>query len=286
MGCCSSKSFEDLIENVMSQFYFRIIRHELIVADIEEFLNKPIKTYYEFLSVTKNVGLHEDVYYQTTLWEKCYVTHVDKHGIDGLLFIPLLLCQGDMITKLEYIKQYLSVNINRSKEHNSVLSLTIHLKDFQNIIFTYLSCLTSIAVETYCVTNKMEDLYANDTNSVYNEKNREMDKFRNRFASEQILNFTKELLKPYSKKNYYVNAGKFLEDNIPFLTNDKHIRKQISLWYEKRKEQDDAVNKMEESLKEAGTNFGIGDDGDDRDDMGSRGENGINLAKTNTGFSS
>ena len=285
MGCCSSTSFEDIIEHIMSQFYFRIIRHELIVADIEEFLNKPIKTYYEFLSMTKNVGLHEDVYYQTTFWEKCYVTHIDKYGVHGLLFIPLLLCLGDMITKLEYIKQYLSVNINHSKE-NSVLSLTMVLKDFQNIIFTYLSCLTTMAVETYCVTNKMEDLYANDT--VYNEKSGGVEKFRNRFATEQILNFTKELLRPYSKKNFYVNAGKFFEDNIAFLTNDKHMRKDISLWYEKRKEQEDAVNKMEELLKGAGTGFGIGDDVDDRDDRddnGSRGETGIGIGKTNTGFS-
>ena len=42
----------------------------------------------------KNTGVHEEVYYHTTFWENCYVTHIDKYGVDGLLFIPLFLCQG------------------------------------------------------------------------------------------------------------------------------------------------------------------------------------------------
>lgn len=282
MGCCSSKSFEDIIDHIMSQFYFRIIRHELIVSDIEEFLSKKNKTYYEFLSMTKNAGLHSDVSFQTIYWEKCYVEHVDQYGVDGLLFIPLLLCEGDQVTKLEYIKQYLSININHSKE-NSLSSLIVELESFQNIIFTYLSCLTSMVVET------MDDLYGSGENSVYYEKSREKDKENEKekmrfcFAKEQILEFTKKQLFEYSKKNFYVHAGKFLEDKIEFLTNDKQVRKEIIAWYEKRKGQEDIVNRMEESIRRGtGTGTGTAEEGDI---MGSRGGTGIGVGKTNSGFS-
>ena len=48
--------------------------------------------------------------------------------------------------------------------------------------------------------------------------------------------FVDVLLRPYSRQNYYVNAGKFIDDNIDFLTDDKSIRLRL---YEFSKKQED-----------------------------------------------
>jgi hypothetical protein len=51
--------------------------------------------------------------------------------------------------------------------------------------------------------------------------------YKDIFSEKNIENFTLYLLKPYTKKNFYVNAGKFFDENIDFLTNDKKIRNYI-----------------------------------------------------------
>ena len=246
MGC-SNAHFEDIIEKIMSQFFFRKIRHDFIVSHIEDYIHKPVKTYYEFLTLIKVLGVHNDIDFQTTFWEKCYVTHTDKYGIDGVLFLPLLLCNGDIRTKLDYVKEYLSVNINHSKEAN-VATLIMTLNDFQNIIFTYLSCLTTIAFESYINVNSIEDSINDSTNVNTDKKVQELEKFQQCFSPKQIEFFTKRLLRPYSKKNFYVNAGKFLQDSIFLLVDDNLIRNMIIEWYEKGKSQEEIVSKMKKEL--------------------------------------
>ena len=248
MGC-SNAHFEDIIEKIMSQFFFRKIRHDFTVSHIEDYIHKPVKTYYEFLSLIKVLGVHNDIDFQNTFWEKCYVTHIDKYGIDGVLFLPLLLCNGDIRTKLDYIKEYLSVNINHSKEAN-VSTLIMTLNDFQNIIFTYLSCLTTIAFESYINVNSIEDSINNPANVNSDKKIQELEKFQQCFSPKQIEFFTKRILRPYSKKNFYVNAGKFLQDNIDLLVDDNLIRNMIIEWYEKGKSQEEVVNKMKKELSD------------------------------------
>ena len=248
MGCCSNVHFEDIIEKIMSQFFFRKIRHDFTVSHIEEYLHTPVKTYYEFLTLTKILGIHSDLNFQTTFWEQCYVTHIDKYGIDGILFLPLFLCSGDIMIKLDYIKEYLSVNINHSKEYNSS-TLIMTVNDFQNILFTYFSCLTTIAFNSYNNINRIEEGISDPAN-VNTEKSGEFEKLQQCFSSKQIEFFTKKILKPYTKKNFYVNAGKFLEDNIYFLVNDSQIRNSIIEWYEKGKSQDEIVNKMKKEIIE------------------------------------
>ena len=54
--------------------------------------------------------------------------------------------------------------------------------------------------------------------------------------------FVDVLLRPYSRQNYYVNAGKFIDDNIDFLTDDKSIRLRL---YEFSKKQED-ISKLYE----------------------------------------
>ena len=248
MGC-SNAHFEDIIEKIMSQFFFRKIRHDFTVSHIEDYIHKPVKTYYEFLSLIKVLGVHNDIDFQNTFWEKCYVTHIDKYGIDGVLFLPLLLCNGDIRTKLDYIKEYLSVNINHSKEAN-LSTLIMTLNDFQNIIFTYLSCLTTIAFESYINVNSIEDSINNPANVNSDKKIQELEKFQQCFSPQQIEFFTKRILRPYSKKNFYVNAGKFLQDNIDLLVDDNLIRNMIIEWYEKGKSQEEVVNKMKKELSD------------------------------------
>lgn len=238
MGCSKTK-FKDIMEKKMSQFFLRIIRHDFVVSHIEEYLKKPAKTDYEFLNLTKHLGIHSDINFQNTFWEKCYLTFKDDYGIDGILFIPLLLCKGDIYTKLSYIKQYLSININHSKEYNEK-SLIMNLKEFHNILFCYLSCLTHIAFVSYTEIHLIDETGGN---------NKEMRKYALCFSSGQIENFTRRLLRPYSKKNFYVNAGKFLDDYISLLVNDKEIRKLINEWFEKGKHQEDIMEKMKNEIE-------------------------------------
>ena len=48
--------------------------------------------------------------------------------------------------------------------------------------------------------------------------------------------FVDVLLRPYSRQNYYVNAGKFIDDNIDFLTDDKSIRLRLYEFSKKQEE--------------------------------------------------
>jgi hypothetical protein len=51
-----------------------------------------------------------------------------------------------------------------------------------------------------------------------------------------VESFIDVLLRPYSRQNYYVNAGKFIDDNIDFLTDDKKIRERLAEFSSKQNE--------------------------------------------------
>ena len=229
MGKCISKKSTDTIEHIMSKFLFRVIRHDFIVSHIEDYIHKDIKSYYDFFNLTKILGIHTDLHFQITYWEDCYVNFVNKNGIDGILLVLLLLCNGTLKTKLNYVKLYLAVNINHSKEKDAVNNLIINLNIFKKIIFTFFACLTNVAFNAFLKSH--ENDFNEEQNEFYTNENvideEEMKYYKDIFSEKNIENFTLYLLKPYTKKNFYVNAGKFFDENIEFLTNDKKIRNYI-----------------------------------------------------------
>ena len=227
MGKCLSKKSTDTIEHIMSKFLYRVIRHDFIVSHIEEYIHKDIKSYYDFFNLTKILGIHTDLHFQITYWEDCYVNFVNKNGIDGILLVLLLLCNGTLKTKLNYVKIYLAVNINHSKEKDAVNNLIINLNIFKKIIFTFFACLTNVAFNAFVKSHENdfnEDENFNNENFIDED---EIKYYKEIFSEKNIENFTLYLLKPYTKKNFYVNAGKFFDENIEFLTNDKKIRNYI-----------------------------------------------------------
>ena len=212
MGCCLKKNYLlKTIDDMMKNFYFRVIRHDFIINQIKEFNNKAIKSYHEFWAVTKLLGIHPDLQLQVDYWETAFVNHSDT-SLEGLLMIFLLLCKADMKNKLEYLKYYLSVNINHSKENES--NLIMNLYEFKKIILVYFSCLTVVPLETYLKIKGCKD-----------EKSDHM--MREKFNDTHVKVFTDFILKDYVKKNFYVNAGKFLEEKIEFLVNDRLVRRTI-----------------------------------------------------------
>jgi len=232
MGYCLSKKSNDIIEHVMSKFLYRVIRHDFIVSHIEDYIHKDLKSYYDFFNLTKILGIHTDLHFQITYWEDCYVNFVNKNGIDGILLVPLLLCNGTLKAKLNYVKLYLAVNINHSKDKDACNNLIINLNIFKKIIYSFFACLTHVACKAYIKSHEHDynendaEFYKNDIND-NNINNEEMKYYKDIFSEKNIENFTLYLLKPYTKKNFYVNAGKFFDENIEFLTNDKKIRNYI-----------------------------------------------------------
>lgn len=224
MGSCSKKS-TDIIEHVMSKFLYRVIRHDFVVSHIEDYIHKDLKSYYDFFNLTKVLGIHTDLHFQVTYWEDCYVNFVNKNGIDGILLVPLLLCNGARKVKLNYVKLYLAVNINHSKDKDATNNLIINLNVFKKIIYTFFACLTHVACNAFIKSHEHDENeeYQNDDNLDCQE----MKFYKDIFSEKNIENFTLYLLKPYTKKNFYVNAGKFFDENIDFLTNDKKIRNYI-----------------------------------------------------------
>ena len=63
----------------------------------------------------------------------------------------------------------------------------------------------------------------------------EIKNYRKYFSNHLVESFVDVLLRPYSRQNYYVNAGKFIDDNIDFLTDDKNIRQRLREFSEKVK---------------------------------------------------
>jgi hypothetical protein len=60
--------------------------------------------------------------------------------------------------------------------------------------------------------------------------------FRILYSNQLVESFIDVLLRPYSRQNYYVNAGKFIDDNIDFLTDDKKIRERLAEFSSKQNE--------------------------------------------------
>jgi hypothetical protein len=55
----------------------------------------------------------------------------------------------------------------------------------------------------------------------------EIKTYRLLYSNQLVESFVDVLLRPYSRQNYYINAGKFIDDNIDFLTDDKQIRARL-----------------------------------------------------------
>jgi hypothetical protein len=219
----------------MSKFLYRVVRHDFVVSHIEDYVHKNSSLYYEFFTLTQVLGIHTDLNFQKRYWEDCYLNFADKNGIDGILLIPLLLCNGTLKVKLNYIKLYLAVNINHSKDKNASNNLIMNLNIFKKIIYTYIACLTNVACNVLIKSNEInENTFNDDFNIDTIEKNKKNENFNNEiefykeiFSEKNIENFTLYLLNPYTIKNFYVNAGQFLDENIEFLSNDKKIRDYI-----------------------------------------------------------
>jgi hypothetical protein len=208
MGCCFKKQGLSILNDQLSQFYFRAIKLEFIIKKIKEF-NNSTKNYNEFWNLTKLIGIHPDYKFQIDFWESAYVEYSDQ-SIDGILFVFLLLCKGDNLNKLEYIKYYLSSNINLAKENDN--NLIMNRFKFQNIMYTYFSCLSFIP-----------------HNILKKEKK---DLIQSNFGDQKyIQKYTEKILNEYVKKNFYVNAGAFLEEKIFLLVDDSKIRKSILEFY-------------------------------------------------------
>ena len=215
----SEKTFTDEFENYMKGFLFRLLRHEFVVSYIDDFFNQTEKSYYTFFILMKVLGSHDKLQFQSNYWSDCYVYFYEKLGIHGILFIPLLLSKGSTEKKNNIIKKYLNEHINNTKERlNKNSNLVMNLIDFKKVILTYVSCISTRAlINVIKVVDK----------TLLETKREEVGQLKILFSNKNIENFIDILLRPYSRQNFYVNAGKFIDDNIDFLTNDKTIRKRL-----------------------------------------------------------
>ena len=215
----SEKTFSDEFENYMKGFLFRLLRHEFVVSYIDDFFNQTEKSYYTFFILMKVLGSHDKLQFQSNYWSDCYVYFYEKLGIHGILFIPLLLSKGSTEKKNNIIKKYLNEHINNTKERlNKNSNLVMNLIDFKKVILTYVSCISTRAlINVIKVVDK----------TLLETKREEVGQLKILFSNKNIENFIDILLRPYSRQNFYVNAGKFIDDNIDFLTNDKTIRKRL-----------------------------------------------------------
>jgi hypothetical protein len=236
MGCCNKKNYIlDHIENETKDFYFRIIRQDFIINQITEFNNKSFNNYYDFFNLTKQIGIHPNYSFQIDYWEIAYTTYSD-HSLDGILFVFLFLCKADKLNILNYIKYYLRKNINHEKENDQ--DLVINLYEFKKILNVYFYCLTRVPLLAYLKQKTDEN----------NENER---KIRDKFSEDNIKLYTDYVISKHVKKNFYVNAGEFLEDKIDFLINDKLIRKTIYKFVSKNvdlNEEKDEYNSVKNNL--------------------------------------
>ena len=113
----------------------------------------------------------------------------------------------------------------------------MNLVDFKKIILTYFSCITNIAFESYINSRK-------NTNNIIG-----FEKYRKYFSLEKIENFTNFLLDLYTNKKNFVNVGKFFDDNIELLSNDKKIRMVIKEYYEKEKDRENIIQMMKKNIQ-------------------------------------
>ena len=201
--------FNDKFEEYMQNFYCRLLRHDFVVSYVNDFFNKNEMTYYSFFMLMKVLGAHKD--------------------------IPLLLCKGSTDDKKKIIKKYLNEHINNTTERITANSnLVINLLEFKKVILTYVSCISTRGLE-----NVIKAIHNNPEDASFLKKpeiKEQIKTFRILYSNQLVESFIDVLLRPYSRQNYYVNAGKFIDDNIDFLTDDKKIRERLAEFSSKQNE--------------------------------------------------
>ena len=236
------KNFNDKYEDYMQNFLCRLLRHDFVVSYVNDFFNKTEQTYYSFFMLMKVLGAHTNLKFQTNYWSDCYIYFYEKLGVHGILFIPLLLCKGSTDDKKKIIKKYLNEHINSTRERITVNSnLVLNLIEFKKVILTYVSCISTRALEN--VIKAMDNDPKESTFLKDPERKKEIKLYRVLYSNHLVESFVEVLLRPYSRQNYYVNAGKFIDDNIDFLTNDKKIRIRLREFSLKQKEISDLLKR-------------------------------------------
>jgi hypothetical protein len=214
MGCLKSKySVLTQLNDLMNEFYFRLIHHDFIMSKITEF-NNSNKTYHEFWNLTKLLGVHPDLKFQVKFWESAFVQFYDLN-LDGLLFLFILLSDAKTTEKKYLVRFYLSSRYNNSITNEN--DLIMNLSEFKNILYVYISCLTTIPLK---IIHEMRF-------------DPEYEKYKEIFSDNNIKNFTDGFIKSFVRKNYYVNAGAFFDAKFDLLINDKLIRETIFKEYMK-----------------------------------------------------
>ena len=219
----TQKNFNDKFEEYMQNFLCRLLRHDFVVSYINDFFNQNERTYYSFFMLMKVLGAHTNLKFQTNYWSDCYIYFYEKLGIHGILFIPLLLSKGSTDDKKKIIKKYLNEHINNTRERIGINSnLVINLLEFKKVILTYISCVSTRGLENVikAIDNDQKENYILKDPEI----KKEIKLSRLLYSNQLVESFVDVLLRPYSRQNYYVNAGKFIDDNIDFLTDDKKIR--------------------------------------------------------------
>ena len=237
----TQKNFNDKYEEYMQNFLCRLLRHDFVVSYINDFFNQNERTYYSFVMLMKVLGAHTDLKFQTNYWSDCYIYFYEKLGIHGILFIPLLLSKGSTDDKKKIIKKYLNEHINNTKEKTINYNLVINLLEFKKVILTYISCVSTRGLE-----NVIKAIDNNPNESAILTKpdiKNEIKLYRLLYSNQLVESFVDVLLRPYSRQNYYVNAGKFIDDNIDFLTDDRKIRSRLREFSLKQKEISDLLKK-------------------------------------------
>ncbi len=235
-------TFTDKYEEYMQNFLCRLLRHDFVVTYISDYFNQNERTYYSFFMLMKVLGAHTNLKFQTNYWSDCYIYFYEKLGIHGILFIPLLLSKGSTDDKKKIIKKYLNEHINNTKERITVNSnLVINLLEFKKVILTYVSCVSTRGLEN--VIKALENDQKESAFLKEPEIKNEVKLLRVLYSNQLVESFVDVLLRPYSRQNYYVNAGKFIDDNIDFLTDDKKIRLRLKEFSEKQKAISDSLKR-------------------------------------------
>lgn len=209
MGCSQTNKLPESINIMMNNFYFRSIGLDFIIVKIQE-LNKSKIIFYDFWMLTKLLGIHDNFNIQEDFWKSSYTAYHET-SLDGILLIFFLLCLSEKQGKLEYVKYYMKTHINLSKENDD--SLIMNYYEFKKIVNVYFSCVTLIPLKTYIKINKVDV----DNNLIVEKA----------FSEENINRYTEYLIKNYVKKNFYINAGKFFDENIDLISNDELLRNKI-----------------------------------------------------------
>ena len=238
----TQNNFNDIYEEYMQNFLCRLLRLDFVVSYINDFFNQNERTYYSFFMLMKVLGAHKNLKFQTNYWSDCYIYFYEKLGIHGILFIPLLLSKGSTDDKKKIIKKYLNEHINNTKERITANSnLVINLLEFKKVILTYISCVSTRGLENVikAINNDPKE------SEILKDKEKidEIKKYRLLYSNQLVESFVDVLVRPYSRQNYYVNAGKFIDDNIDFLTDDKKIRLRLREFSLKQKEISDLLQK-------------------------------------------